>query len=184
MQGGELRSAQLHQRHRLEVQREKNAVLHGHARGRPPGEHQPLEGPDEVLRGEVLQDLAGRRGQLADRAAQDQTGSGRRGRGFRRLRRRGRQRGHRRTHEYFKRIFLYKGDVTNLAVDAITKEMKYESFAEQEELQREVGLENKGRNEVEDVKDKMVLFLSQECLQRLERQSDAKGQADIQQVNV
>jgi len=69
-------------------------------------------------------------------------------------------------------------DVTNLAVDAITKEMKYESFAEQEELQREVGLENKGRNEVEDVKDKM------ECLQRLERQSDAKGQADIQQVNV
>jgi hypothetical protein len=69
-------------------------------------------------------------------------------------------------------------------VDAITKEMKYESFAEQEELQREVGLENKGRNEVEDVKDKMVLFLSQECLQRLERQSDAKGQADIQQVNV
>lgn len=25
---------------------------------------------------------------------------------------------------------LIKGDVTNLAVDAITKEMKYESFAE------------------------------------------------------
>ena len=39
----------------------------------------------------------------------------------------------------------------------------------------EFGLESKGRNEVEEVKDKMVHFLSQECLQRLERQSDAKG---------
>jgi len=69
-------------------------------------------------------------------------------------------------------------DVTNLAVDAITKEMKFESFAEQEELQRENSLENKGRTEVEEVKYKM------ECLKRLERQSDARGQADIEQVNI
>lgn len=55
------------------------------------------------------------------------------------------------------------GDVTNLAVDAITKEMKYESFAEQEELQREQSNESKGRSEVEEVADKM------ECLKRLER---------------
>lgn len=78
MQGGELLDAQLHRRHRREVHREKNPVFHGHARGRPPGEHLPLEGPDEVLRGEVFQDLAGPLGQLADRAAQDKTGSGRR----------------------------------------------------------------------------------------------------------
>jgi len=64
-------------------------------------------------------------------------------------------------------------DVTSLAIDAITKEMKFESFAEQEELQRESNLEIKGRSDVEEVKDKM------ECLKRLERQSDAKGQADI-----
>ena len=30
-----------------------------------------------------------------------------------------------------------KGDVTNLAIDALTKEMKYEAFAEKEELERE-----------------------------------------------
>ena len=47
--------------------------------------------------------------------------------------------------------------MTNLAVDAITKEMKYESFAEQEELQRETSNESKGRSEVEDVADKMVV---------------------------
>ena len=29
------------------------------------------------------------------------------------------------------------GEVTNLAVDALSKEMKYESFAEKEELERE-----------------------------------------------
>jgi len=29
------------------------------------------------------------------------------------------------------------GDVTNLAIDALTKEMKYEAFAEKEELERE-----------------------------------------------
>lgn len=28
-------------------------------------------------------------------------------------------------------------DVTNLAIDAMTKEMKFESFAEKEELERE-----------------------------------------------
>ena len=28
-------------------------------------------------------------------------------------------------------------DVTNLAIDAMTKEMKFESFAENEELERE-----------------------------------------------
>jgi hypothetical protein len=33
-----------------------------------------------------------------------------------------------------KKSKIIKGDVTNLAVDAITKEMKYESFAENEEL--------------------------------------------------
>lgn len=64
--------------------------------------------------------------------------------------------------------------VTGMAVDAISKEMKFESFAEQEELQREISLENKGRSEVETVNDKM------ESLKRLQRQSDAKGNADIQ----
>ena len=29
------------------------------------------------------------------------------------------------------------GDVTKLAIDALTKEMKYEAFAEKEELERE-----------------------------------------------
>jgi hypothetical protein len=29
------------------------------------------------------------------------------------------------------------GDVTNLAIDALTKEMIYEAFAEKEELERE-----------------------------------------------
>jgi hypothetical protein len=29
------------------------------------------------------------------------------------------------------------GDVTNLAIDALSKEMKYEAFAEKEELERE-----------------------------------------------
>ena len=51
--------------------------------------------------------------------------------------------------------------MTNLAVDAITKEMKFESFAEQEELQRENSLENKGRTEVEEVKYKMVQAISE-----------------------
>ena len=52
---------------------------------------------------------------------------------------------------------LIKDDVTSLAIDAITKEMKFESFAEQEELQRESNLEIKGRSDVEEVKDKMVI---------------------------
>ena len=47
-----------------------------------------------------------------------------------------------------------------MAVDAISKEMKFESFAEQEELQREISLENKGRSEVETVNDKMVLIIN------------------------
>jgi len=55
------------------------------------------------------------------------------------------------------------GGVTDMAVDAISKEMKFESFAEQEELQREVDMENKGRSEVENVNDKM------ESLKRLQR---------------
>jgi len=29
------------------------------------------------------------------------------------------------------------GDVTNLAIDALSKEMKYEAYAEKEELERE-----------------------------------------------
>jgi hypothetical protein len=29
------------------------------------------------------------------------------------------------------------GDVTNLAIDSLTKEMKFEAFAEKEELERE-----------------------------------------------
>ncbi len=53
---------------------------------------------------------------------------------------------------------LIKDDVTSLAIDAITKEMKFESFAEQEELQRESNLEIKGRSDVEEVKDKMVFW--------------------------
>ena len=53
---------------------------------------------------------------------------------------------------------LIKDDVTSLAIDAITKEMKFESFAEQEELQRESNLEIKGRSDVEEVKDKMVIW--------------------------
>jgi hypothetical protein len=36
--------------------------------------------------------------------------------------------------------------------------MKFESFAENEELQRENSLEQKGRSEVEEIKYKMVKF--------------------------
>ena len=57
------------------------------------------------------------------------------------------------------------GDVTNLAIDALTKEMKYEAFAEKEELERERAAQNKGRLALEEVKDKM------ECLKRMNRQS-------------
>lgn len=31
----------------------------------------------------------------------------------------------------------FAGDVTSLAIDALTKEMKFEAFAEKEELERE-----------------------------------------------
>jgi hypothetical protein len=31
----------------------------------------------------------------------------------------------------------FPGDVTSLAIDALTKEMKFEAFAEKEELERE-----------------------------------------------
>ena len=31
----------------------------------------------------------------------------------------------------------FSGDVTSLAIDALTKEMKFEAFAEKEELERE-----------------------------------------------
>jgi hypothetical protein len=41
-------------------------------------------------------------------------------------------------------------------VDAITKEVKYESLAEQEELDREKMEQNKARVQLEETKDKMV----------------------------
>jgi hypothetical protein len=44
-----------------------------------------------------------------------------------------------------------------LAVDAITKEVKYESLAEQEELDREKMEQNKARVQLEETKDKMVI---------------------------
>lgn len=49
------------------------------------------------------------------------------------------------------------GEVTHLAVDALTKEMKYESFAEKEELERERKTQSTSRVKLEEIKEKMVI---------------------------
>lgn len=48
------------------------------------------------------------------------------------------------------------GDVTNMAVDAISKEIKYEAFAEKEEVDREDQLQKKDRLLLEENKERLV----------------------------
>lgn len=63
-------------------------------------------------------------------------------------------------------------------MDAITKEVKYESLAEQEELDREKMEQNKARVQLEETKDKM------ECLKRLNRQSFQSGAMQIEKIEL
>ena len=48
------------------------------------------------------------------------------------------------------------GEVTSMAVDAISKEIKYEAFAEKEEVEREDGQQKKDRLALEQNKEKLV----------------------------
>lgn len=49
-------------------------------------------------------------------------------------------------------------DVSKIAMDAITKEMKYESFIEKEEIEREQKQKQDARLQLEETKDKMVKY--------------------------
>ena len=46
--------------------------------------------------------------------------------------------------------------MTSMAVDAISKEIKYEAFAEKEEVEREDGQQKKDRLALEQNKEKLV----------------------------
>lgn len=58
------------------------------------------------------------------------------------------------------KINNFSGDVTNLAIDSLTKEMKFEAFAEKEELERERATSQKNRLQLEEIKDKMVAYIN------------------------
>jgi len=67
------------------------------------------------------------------------------------------------------------GAVSNMAIDAMSKEAKYEALAEKEELDREILEEFEARKRLEELKSK------NECLDRDSRRAAASSRAGLQE---
>jgi len=65
------------------------------------------------------------------------------------------------------------GEVSNMAVDAMSKEAKYEQLAEREELDREMNEEFETRKRLEEMKVK------EECLERDKRSAERAGRGGL-----
>jgi len=70
------------------------------------------------------------------------------------------------------------GGVTEMAVDAMSKEIKFESLAEKEEIEREKMEDNENRARLEAMKAK------EECLERDQAKLGANDRAVLQETNL